>query len=56
MPAGDATIEVTHGPEYRVYREKVTVAEDQLTARLVRLDRLVNLRTQGWTSGDLHVT
>jgi hypothetical protein len=38
-----------------VYREKVTVAEDQLTARLVRLDRLVNLRTQGWTSGDLHV-
>jgi WD40 repeat protein len=55
MPAGDATIEVTHGPEYRVYREKVSVAGDQLTARLVRLDRLVNLRTQGWTSGDLHV-
>lgn len=55
LPAGEATVEVTHGPEYRVLREKVSVGRDSLTLRRVRLVRLANLGAQGWTSGDLHI-
>jgi hypothetical protein len=53
VPAGEAFIEVTHGPEYRVYRERIRISPDHLTIHSIRLVRLVSL--PGWTSGDLHV-
>jgi WD40 repeat protein len=52
-PAGTVQLEVTHGPEYRVVRRRVTVAANQLTTVAVPLPRLLAL--PGWTSGDLHV-
>jgi WD40 repeat protein len=53
VPGGAVTIEVTHGLEYRVFRERVQVPANQLSIRPVRLLRLTTLA--GWTSGDLHV-
>jgi hypothetical protein len=53
VPTGSVSLEVTHGPEYRAFRETVRVPANQLTVRPVRLVRLAAL--PGWTSGDLHV-
>jgi hypothetical protein len=53
VPAGTVSIEVSHGPEYRVHRQAVAVAANRLTVHPVRLARLMAL--PGWTSGDLHV-
>ena len=53
VPAGAVVVEVTHGPEWRLARETITVPANQLTARTIRLARLLPL--PGWTSGDLHV-
>jgi Tol biopolymer transport system component len=53
VAAGEVTVEVAHGPEYRVSRERVRISPDQLIIRPIRLIRLISL--PGWTSGDLHV-
>ncbi len=53
VPAGEVRIEITHGPEYRLIRDRVRVPANQLTSRTYRLVRLARL--PGWTSGDLHV-
>jgi hypothetical protein len=55
VPAGQLTLEVSRGPEYRVFRRTVTVPPDSTTAVRVVLQRLVNLPAAGWYSGDLHV-
>jgi TolB protein len=55
VPAGTVRVEAWHGPEYRVGRQQVRVANGKtVTARLV-LERLADLPAQGWWSGDLHV-
>ncbi|HTS87591.1 MAG TPA: CehA/McbA family metallohydrolase [Gemmatimonadales bacterium] len=53
VPAGTASLEVSHGLEYGVARESLAVPAGALTEHTVRLHRLVTL--PGWTSGDLHV-
>jgi TolB protein len=55
VPAGSIAVEAWHGPEFRVARAVVEVpARRTVTKRLV-LERLANLRADGWWSGDLHV-
>lgn len=53
VPAGEVSIEISHGPMYKVHREKIMVAAGQTALRIVRMQRLMAL--PGWTSGDLHV-
>lgn len=53
VPAGKALLEVTHGLEYRAWKQTVTLAKDGRATATVRLTRLMAL--PGWTSGDLHV-
>ncbi|MEO8138833.1 MAG: CehA/McbA family metallohydrolase, partial [Gemmatimonadota bacterium] len=53
VPAGKVTIVVTHGLEYGVARQSVTLPKDARTPVTIRLIRLISL--PGWTSGDLHV-
>lgn len=53
VPAGEVSIEVSHGPLYKVHREKVTVTAGQTLLRVIRMQRLMAL--PGWSSGDLHV-
>jgi TolB protein len=54
LPTGVVEVEVSRGPEYRVERRSVRVAEGEQVLR-VRLRRLIDLPAQGWFSGDLHV-
>jgi hypothetical protein len=55
VPAGQLALEVSRGPEYRLFRRTVTVPPDSTTEVRVVLQRLVNLPAAGWYSGDLHV-
>ena len=52
-PVGWVRVEVTHGPEYRVFRDSVRVTSGAVTNLRPRMRRLTSL--PGWTSGDLHV-
>jgi len=53
VPAGEVTVVVSRGPEFRVRQERVKIAPDRITSLEIRLSRLLSL--PGWSSGDLHV-
>jgi Tol biopolymer transport system component len=55
VPAGAVDLEVARGLEYRVERVRVAVAPNETRTFRVALERLADLRSKGWTSGDLHV-
>jgi len=55
LPAGRYTIEVTHGPAYRVERRTVAVRRDRDTTLRIAVRRLGSLAGRGWHSADLHV-
>jgi TolB protein len=52
---GTVSIEVSRGPEYKVYRRTMTLRGDSSASVRVVLDRLADLPATGWYSGDLHV-
>jgi hypothetical protein len=55
VPAGRVTVEATRGLEYGSFSGQVTVpAGGQVAVRIV-LDRIADLRSAGFYSGDLHV-
>ena len=54
-PAGEVEVEISRGPEYRVFRRAVTVPADSSRTLRVVLDRIANLPGTGWYSADLHV-
>jgi TolB protein len=54
-PAGRVMIEISHGPEYRVWRDTVTLTADSTVGLRVSLTRIAAPGRTGWTSGDLHV-
>lgn len=53
LPAGTATIEVTHGPAWKMERRRLEVRANAMQVLTVRLTPLLEL--PGWTAGDLHV-
>jgi len=55
MPAGEAEVEVIRGTEIRPVRRAVTIASGSGTDLDVRLERIADLASEGWWSGDLHV-
>jgi hypothetical protein len=55
VPAGPVMVEVSRGPEYRVYRSRITISRDSTFTRRVVLQRMLNLPSTGWYSGDVHV-
>jgi TolB protein len=55
LPAGTATIEVTKGFQYRPRKEEVRIAADQSAAVTLRLERITDLQSNGWYSGDNHL-
>jgi TolB protein len=55
VPPGPITLEVSHGPEYRVVRRTLNVTASSSLPVRVALERLADLPAEGWYSGDLHV-
>jgi hypothetical protein len=55
VPAGAIRLEASHGPEYRVIQRIVNVAPNSTQVVRVTLERLADLPSAGWYSGDLHV-
>src|SRR5262249_46303529 len=52
LPAASITIEVTKGFEFKPLREVVTLAPGKIALRFA-LERWVDLRKEGWYSGDI---
>jgi TolB protein len=55
VPAGTIRLEVSHGPEYRVSRRTLSIPRNSSQVIRVGLERLADLPSAGWYSGDLHV-
>jgi len=55
VPAGATTIEALKGWEHRPQSTTVNVAAGQTQTVTLRLERLIDLPSRGWYSGDTHV-
>ncbi len=55
LAPGQYVVEVTRGLEYGRAVDTVTVGNAVSVMHRVRLERIANLETRGWWSGDLHV-
>lgn len=55
LAPGQWTLEVEHGPEFSAHRAQFVVLAGVATNINVRLDRFVDLASEGWWSGELHV-
>lgn len=55
LPAGAIRVEADKGPEYVPLRREVTLGPGQISLRLL-LERWIDLRAQGWYSGDTRAT
>ena len=55
VPAGGASLEALKGHEYRPASATILVPAGGVADVVLRLDRLADLPTRGWYSGDTHV-
>lgn len=55
VPAGDYTLVITHGPEFRALTRPVTISAGQSARLHLRLRRWRDLPAAGWYSGDVHI-
>ena len=55
LPENDYQLVVSHGPEYRVSVQDIVIRAGRQAAVEIRLERFVNMPSQGWYSGDDHV-
>jgi hypothetical protein len=55
VPAGEYELVVAHGPEYRVFKQQVTVSAAGGSTVRATLQRFEDLPAQGWYSADSHV-
>ena len=55
VPAGPVAVEISRGPEYRVFRQSLTLAPGSTRSLRAVLTRIADLPAAGWYSGDLHV-
>jgi len=53
LPAGKLLLQASKGPEYRPFVAEPTLASGQISLRFA-LDRWIDLRGEGWYSGDTH--
>ncbi len=55
VPDGKATLQVNHGPQWRIISRAVTVDHAQGEVRELVLGRLYDLRARGYYEGDCHM-
>lgn len=54
VPSGEVTITASRGPEYRPVTQRVMLEANDTRRVVLTLDRLVDLPSRGWHSGDTH--
>ncbi|PYV24915.1 MAG: hypothetical protein DMG27_11670 [Acidobacteria bacterium] len=54
LPVGDVYLEMTKGFEYGPVRRRLEIRPEQRELKL-EIERIANLRSQGWVSADTHV-
>jgi hypothetical protein len=55
VPAGDCSIEVWKGFEYRPARQTLSLAAETTQEVAITLERTLDMAAQGWYSGDPHI-
>jgi len=55
LAAGDYTFEMEAGPEYRLRTGNFSVGKKAEETKQVSMKRFVNMKKEGWWSGDLHI-
>jgi hypothetical protein len=55
LPPGKYSFEVERGPEYSAASDTITLEAGTTVKRSVELKRIVDLKAEGWWSGELHV-
>jgi hypothetical protein len=55
VPAGEVTVEVWKGFEYRPVRQVVTVAAGEARPVTLHIERTLDMAAKGWYSGDPHI-
>lgn len=55
LPNGNYEFEIERGPEYKVMSGYFTIATGANDSKLVELRRFVDMKSEGWWSGDLHI-
>jgi TolB protein len=55
LPAGETTVEVTRGQEYRLARKTLALEPEQSANLLMRLERWDHPAANGWYSADAHI-
>ncbi len=55
LPPGHYTFEMERGPEYAIRYGDFTIEPNAEDTKSVTLRRLIDMREEGWWSGDLHV-
>jgi len=55
LPPGKYTYEIERGPEYEVAAGSFVLGKSATLLKTVKLKRLVDMKREGWWSGELHV-
>lgn len=55
LPNGDYEFDIERGPEYKIVSGNFTISTGANDSKTVELRRFVNLKKEGWYSGDLHI-
>lgn len=55
LEAGQYTIRLDRGKEYRTLEETFSLSTNQEVQRTFKLERWINMQSRGWYSADLHV-
>jgi hypothetical protein len=55
LPPGNYTFEMERGPEYRLRTGYFTIQRGAADSKQVDMQRFVDMKKEGWWSGELHV-
>src|SRR5262245_57048663 len=55
LPLGTYTFELEAGPEYKIQNGYFTLERNANDARTIEMQRFVDMKKEGWWSGDLHI-
>lgn len=55
LRSGTYTFEIERGPEYRIRTGHFTIRQGDADSKEVTMERFVDMKKEGWWSGDLHI-